>query len=102
MDEMLPIMETDLEGAGLEAVVEEFPFWAPHVPQIPPLEIPAVPGAAAATAGVHQPWVAAKDLNSPHLHHGAKAAGRERWSDDAFTVPQISPVSWNPVKRPRQ
>ncbi|XP_010906384.1 B-box zinc finger protein 21 isoform X2 [Elaeis guineensis] len=104
MDEMLPFMEADLEGAGLEAVAEEFPIWVPHVPQIPPPELPAVPpGGGAATAGVHyQPWVAAKDLNSTHLLHGAKAADRERWSDDAFTVPQIAPASSNPGKRPRQ
>ncbi|XP_008775101.1 B-box zinc finger protein 20-like isoform X2 [Phoenix dactylifera] len=103
MDEMLPFMEVDLEGAGLEAVAEEFPIWVPHVPQIPPPDLPAVPGGTAATAGVHyQPWVAAKDLNSTHHHHGAKAAGRERWSDDAFTVPQIAAASSNPGKRPRQ
>ncbi|EHA8588728.1 B-box zinc finger protein 20 [Cocos nucifera] len=101
-DEMLSFMEADLEGAGLEVVAEEFPIWVPHVPQIPPPELPAVPGGGAATAGVHyQPWVAAKDLNSTHLHHGAKAAGRERWNDDAFTVPQIAPASSNPGKRPR-
>ncbi|CAL9146153.1 B-box zinc finger protein 20-like [Musa acuminata AAA Group] len=71
-------------GADLEAVVEKFPVWAPQVPQFPP---PAPP-AAATTTSRYQPW------------NTSKEAGRERWSEDLFAVPQISPAS-TPSKRPR-
>ncbi|THU63183.1 hypothetical protein C4D60_Mb01t13010 [Musa balbisiana] len=71
-------------GADLEAVAEKFPVWAPQVPQFPP---PAPP-AAATTTTRYQPW------------NTSKEAGRERWSEDLFAVPQISPAS-TPSKRPR-
>ncbi|URD72721.1 salt tolerance-like protein [Musa troglodytarum] len=71
-------------GADLEELAEKFPVWAPQVPQLPP---PAPPAAATTTAR-YQPWNASKE------------AGRERWSEDLFAVPQISPAS-TPSKRPR-
>lgn len=84
VDGLLPFLEAELEGGGLEAVAEEFPTWVPHVRQVPPPDLLAVPAAAVQ----YQPW--------------ARAAGRVRWSDDAITVPEIAPAASNPGKRPRQ
>ncbi|CAL9127835.1 unnamed protein product [Musa acuminata var. zebrina] len=84
-DELLPFLEADLDSGGLDALAEKFPVWAPHVPQYPP---PPGLSSAADGSGHHQPW------------RGSMEAGRERWSEDVFTVPQISPAS-TPSKRPR-
>ncbi|KAJ8461561.1 hypothetical protein OPV22_034487 [Ensete ventricosum] len=81
-DELLPFLEADLDSGGLDALAERFPVWAPHVPQYPP-----PPGLSSAADGSQS-------------SQGSKEAGLERWSEDVFTVPQISPAS-TPSKRPR-
>ncbi|WOL13143.1 hypothetical protein Cni_G21912 [Canna indica] len=95
-DELLPFLDPDLDGGGLEAVAEKFPVWVPHVPQFPALHSSGA--ALPASAGLSQPWNISKEAGLTY-HHGMKGL-RERWSEDMFTVPQVSPAS-TPSKRPR-
>ncbi|WOK92900.1 hypothetical protein Cni_G01592 [Canna indica] len=88
VEELLPFVEADLDGGGgLESIC------APHVPQYIPPDPPGGGG-----GGHHQQWLGGKEVGI-EFQQGAKH-GRERWRDDAFMVPQISPVP-APNKRPR-
>ncbi|XP_065031096.1 B-box zinc finger protein 20-like [Musa acuminata AAA Group] len=77
VDELLPLLEAGLDGGGLESIR------APHVPQFPSTLPPA------------------GGTRHPHSLGGKEVAiNLERWSNDAFMVPQISPAP-TPGKRSR-
>ncbi|XP_073011953.1 B-box zinc finger protein 20-like isoform X2 [Typha latifolia] len=87
--QMLPFLEADLDGGGLDSAASDFSTWVPHVPQVQRASATSSSGGGAAGA---QFWVVPKEVNP--------SFGRERWNDDAFMVPEIPKVS-NPSKRAR-
>lgn len=91
-NELMPFVEADLD-CGFGAGVEELPIWVPHVPQAPQPSIFC--GGLSVHPNYHQhggpgPKETTAARAAALQSYGVVKMGRERWSDDSFTVPQMS------------